>query len=237
MSSPAQLQANRANASRSTGPRSPEGKAASARNALQHGLRSRHVVLKGIESIDEFEQLRESFYRQFGPAGPAETSLVDRIAAAEWRLRRIGRIESATVYDRLLDAGVEKVLDDPGRAEDPESDEVESQMLHEAYRAAMYQLQQLYRFEAQLERSIERSIAQLERLRKSSVLCADNPLPPEPPAEAVSAASASNSNERSQSPVAVAGPQPLPPPHGLTVVPPRPSGQPGLPAKAAGANR
>ncbi|MFN0165034.1 MAG: hypothetical protein ACKV22_01275 [Bryobacteraceae bacterium] len=234
MSSPAQFQANRANALKSTGPRSPEGKAASARNPLKHGLRSREVVLKGVESVDEFEQLRDSFYLQFSPVGSVETSLVDRMVAAEWRLRRIRRLESSTLLDRLVESGVEDLLEDPHPAEDAEAYEYESAILRQAHHDAIYHLQQLYRFEAQFERSMERCLRQLELLRKSRVLHGGETPPPEPPAEAVSAAPAPNSNEQSQPRAAVAGHPPQPCPHRLTLVPPRPSGpleKPGFPAK------
>lgn len=209
MLSPSQLQANRANALKSTGPRSSEGKTVSARNALKHGLRSREIVLMGVESAPDFEAFRESFYRRFAPVDPVELSLVDRIAAAEWRLRRVRRIETATFVDTLRDAGVHEILDDPEHAEGPESYEVESQILHDAFGQATCRLDRLYHYEAQLERSIERSIRQLERLRTSGVLGANEADPPEPPTEPVSVAavSSTNSSEQSQSAVA-AGRQP-----------------------------
>ena len=47
MSTPAQIQANRQNAQKSTGPRTPQGKAVVAQNALKHGLLARQAVIVG----------------------------------------------------------------------------------------------------------------------------------------------------------------------------------------------
>jgi hypothetical protein len=51
-----QFEANRRNAQKSTGPQTPEGKAAVSMNALRHGLRARTVVLPG-KNREEFTQL------------------------------------------------------------------------------------------------------------------------------------------------------------------------------------
>ena len=45
MATPSQINANQVNAQQSTGPRSPEGKARVAQNALRHGLTARHLFL------------------------------------------------------------------------------------------------------------------------------------------------------------------------------------------------
>lgn len=52
------IQDQSARAARSTGPRTPEGKAVSSRNALKHGLTARQIVIKG-ESQAEFDALLE----------------------------------------------------------------------------------------------------------------------------------------------------------------------------------
>ncbi len=220
MPSLSQIQANRENALRSTGPRSLEGKAACARNALKHGLRSRDVVLTGVESPTGFDELRQSFHQRFAPADSIEHSLVDRIVAAEWRLRRIRRIETAMFFDRLMDAGVEEVREDPEHADDAGSYEVESQILHDAYQLANDQLEQLSRYEAQLERSIERSIRQLQQLRKAPELRAGESEPPDPPAEAAALTPSANPNEQSQSAVAAGPRQASSLPHRLALVRP-----------------
>ena len=94
------LQANRANAQRSTGPRTPEGKARSSRNALRHGLLARQLVI-GDESPDNLRQFTESLIRRFQPADDFEFSLVADLAAATWRLRRAWSIETEMLTETM----------------------------------------------------------------------------------------------------------------------------------------
>jgi hypothetical protein len=54
----AQIHANRANAQKSTGPRTPAGKAVVAQNAVKHGLSARLDVIRG-EDQAEFDRHRE----------------------------------------------------------------------------------------------------------------------------------------------------------------------------------
>jgi hypothetical protein len=99
MASPAQIQANRRNALRSTGPRSDEGKAASRFNALKHGLEADSLVIPG-EDPAELEALALDYQRQFDPQGPQERFLVEAIVSADWNLRRYRRLE-AQIYRAL----------------------------------------------------------------------------------------------------------------------------------------
>ena len=81
--SPARLEANRANAQKSTGPTSPEGKAKSALNSLVHGLRAATVVLPG-EDADVFEALRQDLIDEHKPQTVTEQRLLDTMAASQW---------------------------------------------------------------------------------------------------------------------------------------------------------
>ena len=99
MISDKQLQANRANAQKSTGPKTEIGKTIASENATVHGLRSTRPVIEG-EDPDEYNDFRNDMIAHFEPIGPMETLLVDRIVHAAWRLRRIGTIE-VEVYDFL----------------------------------------------------------------------------------------------------------------------------------------
>jgi hypothetical protein len=65
-----QIQANRANAAKSTGPVTPEGKRNSARNLVNHGLISGTVVLKN-ESMRRFNGLAAALILQFQPRNAA----------------------------------------------------------------------------------------------------------------------------------------------------------------------
>ncbi|HML74975.1 MAG TPA: hypothetical protein PKB02_10830 [Anaerohalosphaeraceae bacterium] len=93
MLSEKQLIANRNNCLKSTGPRTAEGKAAVAQNAMRHGLRSGRIIIRG-ESLDQYEQFRNDVLAQLAPEGPIEARLAGRIADCLWRLERAGRIES-----------------------------------------------------------------------------------------------------------------------------------------------
>jgi len=71
MATPAQLAANRANAQRSTGPRSVEGKSASRFNALKHGINAETAVIPG-EDPAEYAELVSEYLHRFAPETPDE---------------------------------------------------------------------------------------------------------------------------------------------------------------------
>jgi len=74
---PRKLQANRANARLSTGPRTPEGKQRSSRNAITHGFHARDVVIPGEDPAD-FTALREASWHDCRPRDTFEEVLVDQ---------------------------------------------------------------------------------------------------------------------------------------------------------------
>ena len=99
MVSQRQLEANRANAKRSTGPKSVSGKARSRLNAVTHGLTSRQLVV-GAEKPEDFDAFREALFADLEPSGALQCELVDEIARFMWRLRRIPVLE-ADLLNRL----------------------------------------------------------------------------------------------------------------------------------------
>jgi hypothetical protein len=99
--SPLRAEASRKNGAKSCGPKTPEGKARSAQNALKHGLRSqKHVVLPG-ESAAEFEALEAAIIEELAPQGALQAVLARRVVAAAWRLERAERIE-AGLFEHCL---------------------------------------------------------------------------------------------------------------------------------------
>ena len=98
MTSQARIDANRRNARKSTGPKTDAGKATSRWNALKHGLASPELIL-----FDETEEEFEDFYAELraahAPVDAAEAAVVERIAVAHWRLRRVWRAEAAAFND------------------------------------------------------------------------------------------------------------------------------------------
>ena len=98
--SPEQLDANRRNAQKSTGPKTPEGRAVSKMNALKHGILSKEVLVRGMnikESNREFSTLHDRFWQELKPVGPVEEMLVDQIVTTHWRLRRALTAESGEI--------------------------------------------------------------------------------------------------------------------------------------------
>jgi len=100
MATAAQMTANRANAQKSTGPRSAEGKAASRFNALKHGLDAQTAVLP-TENPAEYETLVRDYRNGFRPSNPEEDFHVDTMLRADWQTRRLQRVE-ADLYQMLL---------------------------------------------------------------------------------------------------------------------------------------
>ncbi len=90
-----QLQANRTNATKSTGPRSPEGKSKVSHNALTHGLTSRRPLVLPHQQ-DSFDQLSQSLHAEVQPWGALETDAYEQLLHAAWQLRRADEFEAAT---------------------------------------------------------------------------------------------------------------------------------------------
>jgi hypothetical protein len=93
MTSEKKAQANRQNALKSTGPKTPEGKDAVRLNAMKYGLLCQEVLLPG-EDEEALRELSEHLWTELKPVGEMENLLVDRIIASHWRLRRLGRVEA-----------------------------------------------------------------------------------------------------------------------------------------------
>jgi hypothetical protein len=100
--SPARAAASRINGAKSSGPKSIEGKARSAQNALKHGFRAqKHVVLPG-ESAAEFAALEAALMEELAPDGALQAVLARRVVAAAWRLERAERLEAELFAENRL---------------------------------------------------------------------------------------------------------------------------------------
>ena len=93
MTSFRQIEANRRNALRSTGPNTEAGKTRSRRNAVRHGLCAETVV-GGIESIEDYSAFEASVIADYEAQTAVERELVLRLASLLWRLRRATLIET-----------------------------------------------------------------------------------------------------------------------------------------------
>src|SRR5712672_306869 len=105
MASDQQIAANRENAQKSTGPKTPEGRSAVRFYSLKHGLSAETVVVMG-EDPAAFQDLHDSLLAEHQPATPTEEILVRQIAMATWRQLRLYRMEAG--YYRFRDQVQEK---------------------------------------------------------------------------------------------------------------------------------
>jgi hypothetical protein len=93
-----QFEANRRNSQKSTGPKTPEGKAAASMNSLRHGLRARTVVLPG-ENREEFNQLCNDLEVEWTPQSRTEQFYVEQMAVSQWKLNRMEVGEAGIFQD------------------------------------------------------------------------------------------------------------------------------------------
>jgi hypothetical protein len=105
MISEQKLEANKLNALKSTGPRTPEGRAKSALNAIKHGLCAQTVIISS-ENSDEFRAFAKNLTSDFAPLNQVERNMVKRIVSLSWRLERATKYESL-VLDKILRAQFE----------------------------------------------------------------------------------------------------------------------------------
>jgi hypothetical protein len=94
MTTEKQIAANQANALKSTGPKTTEGRERSKMNALKHGLTASEVTCAN-ETVDDFNAYYDEFIEILRPVGAIEEQLAERIIICAWRLRRVYRIDSS----------------------------------------------------------------------------------------------------------------------------------------------
>ena len=148
MASLRQIEANRLNARKSTGPRSVEGKAASRMNALQSGIDAQSQIIRG-EDPAALESLAAEYLERFQPATPEERLYVDTLVRDDWQLRRLARAD-AQVWEYGFEAAVRLDEDAP---------------LGQVFNARSQVFTRLQRRIDATERSYQRALRELERLR------------------------------------------------------------------------
>ncbi len=137
-----QLQANRQNAQRSTGPKSLEGKEVVSTNALKHGILSKKLLIRD-ESSEDFDSLKESMYTDLQPIGATEELLVEKIVITIWRLKRLIHAECSALSEKSWN----------DQYNDP----------HKCFYGKL--MNTISRYEATLEKSLYRAIHELQRIR------------------------------------------------------------------------
>jgi len=185
MATDKQIRANRRNAMNSTGPRTEQGKEISRRNALRHGLTAERLLLAG-EDAERFLALSAALEQEFDPVGPTQEFLVARLASLMWRLDRvpgfesglfawIGHLEVQAHDSSSITVGKVSFVADPRALPDTasgagslaaagESGRAIGRVLETALGSRDF-LNKLGRYERQLTRSLEATLAELARLR------------------------------------------------------------------------
>jgi hypothetical protein len=97
-----QIQANRERAKKSTGPRTPEGKARSAMNALKNGMYAETLLLWG-ENDRLLAEITRQFFEDFPPANIHERMLLEQMIFIQWRMLRVARSRTPSTRDWDLD--------------------------------------------------------------------------------------------------------------------------------------
>ncbi|MBN2127986.1 MAG: hypothetical protein JW741_00750 [Sedimentisphaerales bacterium] len=183
MATEAQVQANRLNARKSTGPRSDEGKAVASQNALKHGLLAQKAVIAG-EDVGEFEFYRDELLGELSPDGAMESMLAERVVSLSWRLRRAERAQNEA-FDTLL----ARVASDPFRrnARSAEADsDADGPQETPLGRAALRDfangrvLERLSMYERRIEHSLYKSMNELQKMRLMRELEPETKKPPRP---------------------------------------------------------
>src|SRR3954467_6556761 len=88
-----QIEANRRNARRSTGPTTEEGKLRSRRNAVRHGLTA-ETVIGALEDAEDYQAFEAAIRADYDAQSAVERELVLRLASLLWRLRRATTMET-----------------------------------------------------------------------------------------------------------------------------------------------
>jgi hypothetical protein len=148
MSSQSKIEANRANAQKSTGPRTAEGKAKSSRNSTVHAFTSESPLLPDEDPAD-LQALCDAYFADLRPDGQAEEDLVERIAVAQYRLRRVPLLEAGYFDLRLRMRPLPECHNQDGKAK----------LMSWAYQTdcgAHNTLDKLGRYEGRLQREITR---------------------------------------------------------------------------------
>ncbi|MBZ5580393.1 MAG: hypothetical protein LAP40_27890 [Acidobacteriia bacterium] len=170
-----QRAANRANAQRSTGPRTPEGKSRSAQNARKHGFTASTFAVVRLEEIDEVAHLKDDLVSIYQPVNSQELFAVERIAICQQALLRASRLESGlftSALDEALSPGGDPlVLMDPDLTAGVEVTRQQNRnyCLAEGFHRMVRKSNcwaLFLRYQAQADRLYRRAVEEFQRLKR-----------------------------------------------------------------------
>ena len=171
------LHANQQNAKHSTGPRTDQGKQRSSQNALKHGLLAQQAVLPD-ESLSEYDGHLTSLEQKLQPTDFLEFALLRQMVDAEWRLRRLTRIETSiairavavrrSFWTEVHNRSDEPSIYGPADTDSPETREAlrETEIFGDAMSHQDRTLDTYSRYGARLTRQFDRAISQFTRIRE-----------------------------------------------------------------------
>jgi len=182
-----QLTANRANAARSTGPRSPEGKSRAAQNARKYGFTPSTFAVVRLEGLHDIAHLKDDLLAVYKPINSQELFAVERIALAQQALLRAARLESglfiATLNETLDSADQPMVLMSPELVGDGDIEITRAQnrnfLLGEGFHRMTSKSNSwslFIRYQAQAERHYRRAVEEFERLQRLRSKPANEPI-------------------------------------------------------------
>src|SRR5499427_200829 len=93
MTSYRQIETNRRNARKSTGPKTEAGKHSSRCNAVRHGLTA-ETVIGALEGAEDYKAFEAAIIADYDAQSAVERELVLRLASMLWRLRRATTMET-----------------------------------------------------------------------------------------------------------------------------------------------
>jgi len=93
MTSLRQIESNRRNALRSTGPKTEAGKQRSSKDAVRHGLAA-ETVIEPLEDPEDYKAFEQAVTADYDAETAVERELILRLASLLWRLRRSTLIET-----------------------------------------------------------------------------------------------------------------------------------------------
>jgi len=182
-----QLAANRANAARSTGPRTPEGKARSAQNATKHGFAGCTFAVVRLEDLEEISHLKDDLVAVYQPVNAQEIYAVERIAIAQQSIFRAARLESGlfttALNDSISDEDQPLITLHPDLVGDLEVTRVQNRnyALAEGFLRMVKHANTwtvFLRYQAQAERIYRRAVEDLERLIRLRDKLPNEPISP-----------------------------------------------------------
>jgi hypothetical protein len=147
---------NKANAQKSTGPRTAAGKQRSSLNALRHGLTGQTIVLPS-EDLAAYQRHSQSFLAEYQPKGATETQLVQSLLDTAWQVNRAAAVET-----NLFSLGITE-MEDRIRANHPEAETALAMAL--AYREHNRAFANIGISRQRLTRQFDRTLNQLRLIQ------------------------------------------------------------------------